>query len=402
LGRTRTAAPSSSFLVVAGIVLVSINLRASITAVGPIVSDIRADLGLSNAAAGLLTTLPVLAFAGASPLAGPLARRIGIERTLGGALVLLLAGILVRVTGTTWAAFAGTAMLGVAIAAGNVLLPALVKRDQPMRIGPVTSAYVTLMVAFAAIASTVSVPLADDLGLGWQGALAVWAIPVAAGLALWLPRVVRARAPTDDGATTRPRPTRMRRSAIAWQVTAYMGLQSFAFFVLVAWYPELLQDDGVAASTAGVLMGVMQASGLLATVAVPVLATRAHDQRWLVLGSTALGLFAMVGLLVAPGELALLWTVAVGIAGACTLSLSLAFFVLRTRDGADAAAMSGMAQSLGYLVAASGPFLIGLLHDATDGWTAPVVVFIVVWVLIGVAGMFAGRPRIAAEAVSRP
>jgi CP family cyanate transporter-like MFS transporter len=397
LGRTRTAAPSSSFLVVAGIVLVSINLRASITAVGPVVSDIRADLGLSNAAVGLLTTLPVLAFAGASPLAGPLARRIGIERTLGGALVLLLAGILVRVTGTTWAAFAGTAMLGVAIAAGNVLLPALVKRDQPMRIGPVTSAYVTLMVAFAAIASTVSVPLADDLGLGWQGALAVWAIPVAAGLALWLPRVVRARAPGDDAAMTRPRPTRMRRSAIAWQVTAYMGLQSFAFFVLVAWYPELLQDAGVAASTAGVLMGVMQASGLLATVAVPVLATRAHDQRWLVLGSTALGLFAMVGLLVAPGELALLWTVAVGIAGACTLSLSLAFFVLRTRDGADAAAMSGMAQSLGYLVAASGPFLIGLLHDATDGWTAPVLVFIAVWVLIGVAGMFAGRPGVAAE-----
>ena len=189
----------------------------------------------------------------------------------------------------------------------------------------------------------------------------------------------------------------MRRSAIAWQVTAYMGLQSFAFFVLVAWLPQLLQDDGVAASTAGVLMGVMQASGLLATVAVPVLATRARDQRWLVLGSTALGLFAMVGLLVAPGDLALLWTVSVGIAGACTLSLSLAFFVLRTRDGADAAAMSGMAQSLGYLVAASGPFLIGLLHDATDGWTAPVIVFIAVWLLIGVAGMLAGRPRIAAE-----
>ncbi len=377
--------------------LVSINLRASITAVGPIVSDIRADLGLSNAAAGLLTTLPVLAFAGASPLAGPLARRIGIERTLAGALVLLLAGILLRVTGTTWAAFAGTAMLGVAIAAGNVLLPALVKRDQPGRIGPVTSTYVTVMVAFAAIASTVSVPLADDLGLGWQGALAVWAIPVVAGLALWLPRVVRSRAALDPGSTARPRPTRMRRSAIAWQVTAYMGLQSFAFFVLVAWLPQLLQDDGVAASTAGVLMGVMQASGLLATVAVPVLATRARDQRWLVLGSTALGLFAMVGLLVAPGDLALLWTVSVGIAGACTLSLSLAFFVLRTRDGADAAAMSGMAQSLGYLVAASGPFLIGLLHDATDGWTAPVIVFIAVWLLIGVAGMLAGRPRIAAE-----
>ena len=381
----------------AGIALVSINLRASITAVGPIVSDIRADLGLSNAAVGLLTTLPVLAFAGASPLAGPLARRIGIERTLGGALVLLLAGILLRVTGTTWAAFLGTAMLGVAIAAGNVLLPALVKRDVPTLIGPVTSIYVTVMIAFAAIASTISVPLADDLGLGWQGALAVWAIPVVAGLVLWLPRVLRSRPPVRASGPGRTGPTRMRRSTIAWQVTAYMGLQSFAFYVLVAWLPELLQDDGVAASTAGVLMGVLQAAGLLATMAVPVLAARAPDQRRLVLVSTGLGLFAMFGLLVEPGGLALVWAIAVGIAGACTLSLSLAFFVMRTRDGDDAAALSGMAQSLGYLFAASGPFVVGLLHDATDGWTVPVLLFIVVWVLIGVTGMFAGRPGIVTE-----
>ena len=381
----------------AGIALVSINLRASITAVGPIVSDIRADLGLSNAAVGLLTTLPVLAFAGASPLAGPLARKIGIERTLAGALVLLLAGILLRVTGTTWAAFLGTATLGVAIAAGNVLLPALVKRDLPTRIGLVTSIYVTVMIAFAAIASTISVPLADDLGLGWQGALAVWGIPVVAGLVLWLPRVLRSRPPAGAAGSRRTRPTRMRRSVIAWQVTAYMGLQSFAFYVLVAWLPELLQDDGVAASTAGVLMGVLQAAGLLATMAVPVLAARAPDQRRLVLASTGLGLFAMFGLLIDPGGLALVWAITVGIAGACTLTLSLAFFVMRTRDGDDAAALSGMAQSLGYLFAASGPFVVGLLHDATDGWTVPVILFIVVWVLIGVTGMFAGRPRIVAE-----
>ena len=155
--------------------LVSINLRASITAVGPVVSDIRADLGLSNAAVGLLTTLPVLAFAGASPLAGPLSRRIGIERTLGSALVLLLAGILLRVTGTTWAAFLGTAMLGVAIAAGNVLLPALVKRDQPT---PHRAGHEHLRHASwsgsrrSRRRSRCRSP--TTLGLGWQGALAVW------------------------------------------------------------------------------------------------------------------------------------------------------------------------------------------------------------------------------------
>ena len=377
--------------------VVAINLRASITAVGPIIDDIRADLGLSSAAAGLLTTLPVLAFAGASPVAVPLSRRIGIERTLAGALALLLGGILLRVTGSTWAAFTGTALLGVAIAGGNVLLPALVKRDLPARIGPVTSLYVTLMVAFAGIASAISVPLADDAGLGWQGALAVWAVPAAVGLVVWLPRAARSRAPALGAGEGRLRPTRMRRSAIAWWVTAYMGLQSFAFYVLVAWFPDLLQDDGVPAATAGALMGIMQAASLLATIAVPVLATRSASQRRLVVASSALGIFAAVGLVIAPGDLALLWTLAVGIAGGSTLSLALAFFVLRTRDGADAAALSGMAQSIGYAFAATGPFAIGALHDATDSWTAPAIVLAIVWALILVVGLAAGRARVAAE-----
>jgi MFS transporter, CP family, cyanate transporter len=398
LGRTRSVAPARPVLLATAIVLVAINLRASITAVGPIVSDIRADLGLSSASAGLLTTLPVLAFALASPVAGPLSRRIGIERTLAGALVLLLGGILVRVAGPTWAAFAGTALLGIAIAAGNVLLPSLVTRDLPTRIGPVTSLYVTVMVGFAGIASTISVPLADDAGLGWRGALAVWAAPVAVGLVIWLPRAARSGPPeVSPGGEGEVRPTRMRRSAIAWQVTAYMGLQSFAFYVLVAWLPELLQDDGVSATTAGALMGVMQAVSVVATIAVPVLATRATHQRRLVLVSSALGVIAAAGLVVAPGDLALLWTVMVGVAGGSTLSLALAFFVLRTRDDADAAALSGMAQSLGYGLAAAGPFVIGALHDATDGWTVPAAVLLADWVLILVAGMAAGRRRVAAE-----
>ena len=125
-------------------------------------------------------------------------------------------------------------------------------------------------------------------------------------------------------------------------------------------------------------MGVMQGASLLATIAVPVLATRSASQRRLVFASSALGIFAAAGLVVAPGDLALLWTLAVGIAGGSTLSLSLAFFVLRTRDGADAAALSGMAQSIGYAFAATGPFAFGALHDATDSWTAPSIVLLIV------------------------
>ena len=391
MGRTRLAAPPHPALLAAAVVVVAINLRASITAVGPIVDDIRDDLGLSSAAAGLLTTLPVLAFAFASPVAGPLARRIGIERTLTGALAVIVVGALLRVTGSVWAAFAGTALIGVGIAGGNVLLPALVKRDLPDRVGPVTSLYVTLMVTFAAIASTVSVPLAEDAGLGWEGALAVWAIPAAVGLVVWLPRAARTGSTASRTGSPPPRATRMRGSSIAWWVTAFMGLQSFSYYALVAWLPDLLQDSGVSAARAGVLMGVMQAVSIGATIAVPILAGRTRDQRGIVVASTVLGVVSSVGLLVAPGDLALVWSACVGLAGGATISLALTLFALRTRDGTDAAALSGMAQSIGYGIAAVGPFAIGALHDATGGWEVPVVVFIVDWVLIGLTGLFAGR-----------
>ena len=186
----------------------------------------------------------------------------------------------------------------------------------------------------------------------------------------------------------------MRGSRIAWWVTAYMGLQSFSFYVLIAWLPELLQDSGVSAGRAGVLMGVMQAVSLGATIAVPIVAARARDQRAIVIASTILGTASCVGLLVAPGDLALLWTAGVGLAGGATISLALALFVLRTRDGTDAAALSGMAQSIGYGLAAVGPFAIGALHDATDGWDVPVLIIIVDWLLIGLAGLAAGRARV--------
>jgi MFS transporter, CP family, cyanate transporter len=394
MGRTHVPHQASSpALLAVGIVLVSINLRAGIAVVGPVVDEIRHDLGLSSAAAGLLTTLPVLGFGVASPLAVPASRRVGVDRTLACALVLLLAGTLLRVAGSAWAAYAGTALLGVAIAAGNVLLPVLVKRDFPLRVGPLTSLYVTVMVAVAGIASAVAVPLADDAGLGWQGALAVWALPVGAALVVWLPRSLRAGVPPPAERASAGR-GRMRRSWLAWQVTAYMGLQSFLFYALIAWLSDLLRDDGVSAGRAGLMVGVMQVTSLLATIAVPIAAGRVRDQRGLVVAASVLGTTAMIGLLVAPGELPLLWASLVGIGGGGTLSLALAFFVWRTRGDRDAAALSGMAQSLGYLFAASGPFILGALHDATDAWTAPVVVLLVVWVLTGVAGLGAGRDRV--------
>jgi MFS transporter, CP family, cyanate transporter len=397
VSRSRAAAPAVApeVLLVLGIALVAVNLRASITIVGPIVADIRDDLGLSSAAAGLLTTLPVLAFAVGSPFAVRIGRRVGVERTLAGAMTLLVAGILLRVTGPVWAAFAGTAMLGLAIAAGNVLLPGLVKRDLPRRVGPVTSIYVTVMVATAGVASAVAVPLAEDLGLGWRGTLAVWAVPAAAALVFWLPRVRASREEAEpEPSRDEVAPPRLRRSWLAWQVTAFMGLQSFVFYVLVAWLSDLLHDSGVSAARAGLMVGLLQATSLIATITIPTLAARMRDQRLAVALCCLIGIVGCVGLLIAPGELALLWVVLVGPAGGATLSLALVFFALRTSDSREAAALSGMAQSLGYGFAAAGPFLVGALHDATGSWSLPVVVLIVGWVLTGVAGLLSGRARV--------
>jgi CP family cyanate transporter-like MFS transporter len=290
-------------------------------------------------------------------------------------------------------------MLGLAIAAGNVLLPGLVKRDLPRRVGPVTSIYVTVMVAVAGVASSIAVPLADDAGLGWRGALAVWALPAGAALLFWAPRLWGApgRAQAEPAADA-VAPPRLRRSWLAWQVTAFMGLQSFVFYVLVAWLSDLLHDAGVSPTRAGLLVGVLQATSLLATITIPTLASRMRDQRAAVALCTVVGIVGCVGLLVAPGPLALLWIVLIGPAGGATLSLALVFFALRTSTSREAAALSGMAQSLGYGFAATGPFLVGALHDATGSWSLPVVVLIVGWVLTGAAGLLSGRARVVGSA----
>lgn len=379
------------------IVLTAANLRPTITGVGPLISAIIRGTGLSPGIAGILTTLPLIAFGVVSPLAPRWARHLGLERTLYVGLVVLLAGTLMRSLGPGQTLLAGMFLVGAGIAIANVLLPSLVKRDFPDKIGLMTGVYTTVMNIFAGLSSGISVPLARNLGLGWRGSLMVWSAVTLVALVVWLPHLRQHHVPD------RTRISRPWRSPVAWQVTLFMGLQSFLFYVNVAWIPTLLHDRGLSLALAGWLVSLMQIVSLPSTFLMPIWAGRRRRQQHLVLAVSALFFVGYLGLLTTRGEFwSIIWVIFIGFGAGASISLALAFFSLRTRTHHQAGQISGMAQSIGYLVAAVGPFTVGLLHSATGSWTAPLVMVIMVVLAMAVFGLGAGRDVYIDEAIPGP
>jgi CP family cyanate transporter-like MFS transporter len=374
----------------AGIILIALNLRSAITGVGPLIGTIRADTGISNTVAGLLTSLPLLAFGFGSTLMPLLARRLGIEWTLFGSLVVLIAGILLRSAPSIVALFVGTAVLGLAITVGNVLLPSLIKRDFPGHIGLMTGAYTCSMGVLAAVASGVSVPLSRLAWLGWRGALGCWAILVLVAVVAWLPQL-RSQRPSAAPLPPREAHSRLWRSPLAWQVTLFMGLQSFLFYVIIAWLPTIVRERGVSASQAGWLLFLMQIVSLPASLVVPMLAGRLPDQRGYTAAAVLFTAAGLAGILLAGTVALLLWVALLGLGLGASISLALMFMGLRTRDAHQAAELSGMAQSIGYLLAATGPIFVGFLHDLTHSWTLPLALLCLVACALLVAGLGASR-----------
>ncbi|MBA2535291.1 MAG: MFS transporter [Rubrobacter sp.] len=392
---TATAAPGRpplrSLLLVLGIVFLAANLRPSLTGVAPLIGQIRADTGISNGAAGLLTTLPLLAFALLSPIAPRLARRFGMEGVLLASLLVLAAGILLRWVGAVTTLFLGTAILGAAIAVGNVLLPGLVKREFPEHAGLMTSVYSTALGTSAALAAGVSVPLAQLGGIGWRGALAVWAMPALLACVAWLPQLGRSDRPADPSAESSPGIKDLWRSPLAWQVTLFMGLQSLAYYVTLTWLPEILQEEGMGAARAGWMLGLSQAVAIVTMFLAPMIAERRPSQRAVVAVAVGVSGAGALGLLVAGSTASALWVVLLGLGQGASFSLALTFFALRAPDPGHAAALSGMGQSVGYLLAAGGPFLFGVLRDATGAWNVPLALLVGVTVCLLIAGLGAAR-----------
>jgi CP family cyanate transporter-like MFS transporter len=372
-------------------VFLAANLRPALTGVAPLIGEIQSDTGISNGAAGLLTTLPLLAFGLLSPVAPRLARRFGVERALLASLLLLAAGILLRWAEAVAALFLGTAILGAAIAVGNVLLPSLVKREFSEHAGIMTSVYSTSLGISAALAAGVSVPLAALDGIGWRGALAVWVVPALLAGVVWLPQLGRGDRPADPSVRSSPGIDDLWRSPLAWQVTMFMGLQSLAYYVTLAWLPEILQEQGMDAARAGLMLGLSQAVAIVTMFLAPMIAERRASQRGVVVAAVGVSGVGVLGLLVAGSAASTLWVVLLGLGQGASFSLALAFFALRASDPGHAAALSGMAQSVGYLLAAGGPFLFGLLRDATGAWKVPLVLLLAITVCLLIAGLGAAR-----------
>ncbi|MGY0503543.1 MFS transporter [Nocardia sp. FBN12] len=377
---------SGQALLAFGLLVVAANLRASLTGVGPLLDQVQADLGLAPSAAGLLNTLPLLAFAALSPMVPRMATRWGAERLLGGALVVLTVGIAVRWLPTAVGLFAGTALIGAGIAVGNVLLPSLIKRDFPTKVGLLTSAYATVMGGVAAIASGVAVPISEVAPGGWHTALGWWGLIAVVAFLVWLPQIRTGQ--------TSPQAVRGHRlpwhSGLAWAVTAFMGLQSLGFYVVVTWLPQVFQDNGLSAAAAGWLLFLFQAIAVLTSLAVPGALRWARDQRALATGCSAIMLLGYIGLFFAPG-LALLWSVVLGLGGGACLVLALAFMSMRAKDATSAGALSAMAQSVGYLLAAVGPVVFGLLHTVGSDWKAPLTLMCVAAAAQTAVALVAGR-----------
>jgi CP family cyanate transporter-like MFS transporter len=367
---------------------VAANLRPALTSVGPVLDAIRSSLDLSGAAAGFLTTLPLLIFAAFSPFAR-LGQVFGIERTLAGCLVLAAAGIALRSQGSVAALFGGTVIFAAGIAVANVLMPSLIKRDFPDRIEAMTSAYLMVMALTGAVATGIAAPLASVLSGGWTSSLAVWAAFAALSLLCWLPQVRNTGAPIvapqpDVGATP------VWRSALAWQITVFMGLQSLTYYIVIAWIPAFLADYGVSPAESGGLLTLYQMVAFGVGFIAPALLRRWRDQRALAVGACLVTALCVAGLMAAP-RLAGLWLAVCGVSVGFTFILAFALIGMRTADHRQAAALSTMAQAASYLIAATGPVAFGWLHDLTGGWTVPMASFLAVTVVHAASGFGAGR-----------
>lgn len=373
--------------IIAGILVYSTTLRGPFTAISPLLDTIRDAFGMGASEAGFLVTLPLLIFCVVSPFAALLAREYGLERTLFIALMVMAAGILVRSLGPSWGLFLGTCLLGAGIAVGNTLLPSLLKRDFPGQLTKLTAIYSITMGLASAAGSALVIPLAH--AVNWQVSLGVFVLLPMASAVIWLLQLRRHSRPAAETAAP-PHGGAVWRSALAWQVTLFFGVNSFVYYAVAAWLPSMLVAQGFSQTDAGSLHGIMQLATALPGLLIVPMVQRAKDQRGLAVGLAASGMIALLGLQLAPA-LAAAWTALFGFGIGGAFVLALAFIGLRTVSPQQTASLSGMVQSVGYLMSATGPVLIGALHDAAGNWQPGLIVVTTLCAVLALLGLVAGR-----------
>jgi CP family cyanate transporter-like MFS transporter len=371
------------------VVLLALNLRPAVVAMSPLLDTISAELQLSGLAAGFLVTLPVLCFGVLGPVAPVFARRWGMERTLAAALVFICLGSVLRLYPSAGALFSGTLLVGAGIAVGNILLPGLIKRDFPNRLGLMSGLYTMSLSGGATLAAGITIPVARAAGLEWNFALGAWGLFALLGLVVWLPQLRNVSLAAPLGRPV----TQLRRDRIAWFVTIFFGLQSFNFYATTAWLPSIMIANGHDALSAGWMLSLINLVSIVPSLVVPMLLSRMRSQTSFALWLAVLYFIGIGGLTFALDAATVLWVVVLGVAQGSSLALAVTLIVLRAPDSEHATRLSRMAQSWGYLLAAVAPMLLGAIHDLTLAWTAPLVLLLIMLVPQGVTSYLAARPR---------
>ena len=386
----RAAEGRAGMAIVTAVVLLALNLRTVLAGLPPVIADVRADLGLSGAAAGVLTTLPVLCMGAFAPVAPRLAARVSMERALVACALLTAAGTGIRAFGTTASLFAAGLALGVAIALAQVWLPVLIRTRYHASTGLLTGAFSMALVLGSVIGAGLAVPLENLLG-GWPQSLAAWALPALLAAIVWLPAALR-----PGTKVSRASGARLAGSRLAWAVSGFMGLQSMAFYASLSWIPSILEDGGWSSEAAGGLLAFGALCGLIPAFVIPVLAARVPSQVGLMVAIVLVPVAGLTGVLLAPG-VAPLWMILIGFGQSGALGLGLALPLQRGGNAATVASLTAMTLSVGYLVAAAGPWLLGAVHDASGDWTVPLLVLIAITLSELVAGVPAARDRTIAK-----
>ena len=366
------------------------SLRAPLTAIGPVLEDIRATFNLSASAAGLLNFIPLMMFALLAPPAAWAGNRFGLEKTLWYAVWLIMLGSLLRMGGVT-GLWLGTLLLSAGIAAANVLLPPLIKRDFAGHAARYTGLYAGVMAVTASLASGVAVPLAQATKTGWILSLGIWLLPAVVALVAWLPLLKYSRSASNNKNAA----SRLRspwRSALGWQVSLFMALQSMVFYTLIAWFTPWAEAQGFSQLSAGWLLFVYQIVAVVSNLSCMVALKKLSDQR--IIGFLAsLAIFIGLGGLYCFPTLAMLWLITAGLGAGASMVICLSLFGLRSGDHRQASQLSGMGQCVGYGLAALGPLAFGMLHEHFNNWSTPLLVLIAMSLLQVFIAPLAGRNR---------
>lgn len=422
---TRAWTAWTTRLLVLGIVLAALNLRPAITSLGALLEEVRDGLGMSGSVAGLLTSVPPLCFAVFGVTAPRLARRFGPGAVVCAGMAAIAAGLLIRpYAGGTPGFLAASALALMGIAVSNVLMPVIVKRWFPDRVGSMTGLYSMALAFGTSIAAAATVPLTDALGGHWQPGLAVWAVLAVAAVLPWLAFIRDREAPPaghapgraagpagEERAEARPEPQaagqaagqpalRITRSRTAWALAVFFGLQATAAYITMGWMAQIFRDAGVSAGTSGLLLAVTMVMGVPLAFVIPRVATRLPHQGPIVLVLGVCGLAGYAGLYLAPAGGAWVWAVLLGVSN-CAFPLALTMVGMRARTGTGVAQLSAFAQSTGYLISIPGPLLVGVLYQHSGGWGLPIALMTALMVPQMVVGVLAGRDRTVEDEAGR-